>query len=588
MKQGKALLLTAFVSLPFLLALYMTAVSPRPYYLMETDLEAGYYYWTALIFHGERPQGVSHPGTPIHLLGSFILRLFGSEFRLVESTQQVLNVLYLLIGALTSVSLWLFTKYMLDGIPIGWLLLALGIVIAWPPSLTFTNYFCSDSFVIAWGLPTVTLFWSSLRDKTFRRPKALLCGVGIGLCTATKMTFLPLAGAITFGYAVNQIVKHSGTQSRWQSVTNVLVVPLTAMVTFAVLTLPVWHSLPDLLWLLRVHTAGRRPNLELFVDSFNVLSQVAWPLTLIFLTAPVAFIWLALQLYSYERADPGNSRIDFDWISACLFLAIMVGYFLSLMGTPPSERFHDTGITLRWLSPTVLVFPFLLVFCFKACEKLYATWWIQHYKLQVLFCVLAVVVVGVSISTHFAHRQGWIVETRARAEEGAQALNQLAGADARVAFWDGSPGTTFGPASFHFWGNSRYAAGYFSDELLSAFPRHSHFYLRELTKQRWEKLALVDRKDSGGALRQTIKSLLTRGGQVWTNWFPRPEYTMRTRELVSGENKSIEVSSILVLDQEETERVGIHNILAAVRERFGLEKVRVMSIAGNNFYVLGR
>lgn len=588
MKQGKALVLAAFISLPFLLALYMTAVSSRAYYLMETDLEAGYYYWTALIFHGERPQGVSHPGTPIHLLGSFILWLFGSQFKLVESTQAVLNVLYLLIGALTSVSLWLFTKYMLDGIPVGWSLLALGIVVAWPPSLTFTNYFCSDSFVIAWGIPTIALFWSSLGDKTFRRPKALLCGVGIGLCTATKMTFLPLAGAITLGYAVNQIVKYSGTQSRRQSVTNVLVVPLTAMVTFAVLTLPVWHLLPDILWLLRVHTAGRRPNVELFVGSFNVLSQVAWPLTLIFLTASVAFIWLALQLYSYERAQPGSSRIDFDWVSACLFLAIMVGYFLSLMGTPPTERFRDTGITLRWLSPTVLVFPFLLVFCFKVCQKLYPTSWTQNDKLQALFCVLAVVVVGVSISGHLARRQAWIVETRARAEEGVRTLNRLAGRDTRVAFWDGSPGTTFGPASFHFWGNSRYAAGYFGDELLSVFPRYSHFYLRELARQRWEKPAPVDRRDSEGALRKTIKSVLRWGSRVWTYSFPPPEYTIRARELVSGENKSIEVSSILVLDQEETALLGIHDILAAVRDRFGLEKVGVMSIGGNNFYVLGR
>ncbi len=88
-----------------------------------------------------------------------------------------------------------FVWLVLRKTPLGISMLSIASVFVWPPFLRSMNHFGSESFIVAFGLPTIAVFWKSLELSGVLQKRLLFgCGMWTGLCLAAKMTFslLPL------------------------------------------------------------------------------------------------------------------------------------------------------------------------------------------------------------------------------------------------------------------------------------------------------------------------------------------------------------------------------------------------------------
>jgi hypothetical protein len=541
---------------------YTTFLAPRPYYVTDIDSEQDYYYNARLAAHG-LPLSVHHPGTPIHLLGRVILAGVGEE---LEHTQRFHDVAYLAAALATALAIVLFVRLAARDESFGVTLLALSCVLAWPTTLTYLNNFGADSFIVAAGLPTLACFWLSLTRPLARaRIPLLWTGVGLGVCLAVKMTFAPLVAAVGAATLVRSWTGTSGGRGRFHGI-----LPLAAGLAAGYLTamLPIWGRLTLVWWRL-----FQRPDvvpqgggfLADMVTSLGVMGA-ANPLLL---GVTAAALVLAAVLAGRAVAAGGASRAEFDFVAGGVLLAVLAlgfGYTAAASATIMPDA--EPGVRLRNMSPAVLIIPFAILYGARWFRSRIPT------AVQLGLAAVAIGMVGVGIGRHVAARTKFIEARQRRIESTRARIDQFVEGDRRVAFWTAWDQDYLGPASFHFWGNYRYANHAFDRVLAEHFPKYAFVRLRNIERQADPPPASTSKSRYGWL-----------GDAYWgfQGWLlrDRPSYR-ELDEMISGQSERLPIGAIALPTRElaEIPSLGATGLTTLAKDQFGEPRVWTEQVAG--------
>jgi hypothetical protein len=556
---------------------YTTFVAPRPYYVTDIDSEQDYYY-NAQMAASHLALSVHHPGTPVHQLGRVILAVVGPE---LEHTQHFLDVAYLVAALASAIAIATFMRLVMRDEPSGASLLALACVLAWPPFLTYLNNFGTDSFIVAAGLPTLAWFWVSLSRPIGRARGALIsAGVGLGVCLALKMTFVPVAAAIGGTALVRAWIRAPRDRSLSHRARAALVeiTPLvgSALVAYLAVTTPIWGRL-SLIWWQTVRRPDAFPQGEGFLGDFlKTLTVVieANPL-LVSVVGAVILLLAVLVLAEIRRLAAGRGSHkgapgdEFDFLAGGVLLGLLALGFAYTVAASAGivASYSEAGIQLRNISPTALFIPFALAYCARWARArvsagAWRAWWVQA-----ALATIAGVVLAWGITRYLVFRREFIHDRVRRIEVTRSRLDRLSDGPRRVAFWTGSDQDFLGPASFHFWGNYRYANNQFDRPVLEQFPKYAFLRLRNIERQnrpagpppapsRYGRIGELYRSFMGWLLRD------------------RPYY----RDLggtITGEAEGIRVSAIAFPARElhQVPSMSLIDLEALVARRFGNPRV---------------
>lgn len=581
---------------PVVFALYVTFLVPRPCYIIDTDLEHDYYYNARLLYAGLPVVTYNHPGTPIYYLGRLIILITGPD---VEAVQLFFNVAYFVVALATAASLCIFAYLLLKGIPIGTSIMVLGSIVAWPSFLTYMNYFGSESFIVVLGLLTIALFWKTLTAHNTPDKLALfLCGIGVGACLATKMSFLPVSLALLAGCLTHILVstRHNGLRNGYSGagwltrrMTRLLIMPFGAALSYFILTAPILWALPSL-WattVLRGAVFGAKDPDILFrlLFNFSLLFKTSLPLAILLIAATGAFLCLFAK-YIYRRLRWGKSLRshglvdvpEFDYISGGVFLLLMLLGFVFTM----CAEVHlgpDAGVGLRQVAPSALVVPFLILYCYQLNQ---AKWIAGTRRSQVILAIAGVVVVTFAVIIHVDNRHEFITSREAQIVTITSELTELRYPDTRIAYW--GPAHLFGQASFHFWGNYRYASNSFDRLLLERYPEYAFFRLREVPRI----LGTPEPSEVRAKPYITLKGWYITLEGYWHKIFPPPCLGESTNEVITGETQGVKVSIIAFprSAQRELREATLSQLLALLQSRFGTLSYRIQCIEGTDWVII--
>jgi len=602
-KQQRILLAAAFLA-PLIFFLHTTYIVPRPYYLMYAveDIEHNYYYVGRLLHAGQPIPVVDafHPGTPIYYLSRLMLSISGTG---VELVQRFFNLSYFVVSLVTAASLCAFVFMLLKDVPIGISTLALASVVTWPPFLRYLNCFGSTSFLVAVGVPTIALFWSNLENG--RRPnnaKLFLCGLGIGVCLATKLSFVPVALVLLTASSFQIVLSIGHNRGTWRSL---FLMPIGSAFSFLLLTAPVFTRLPRIMIeiFFRYDIRMARKNLLAgFFQNFNWLLKDALPFVLLLIAAVATSICLVAR-YVYLRmiasSGTGTYRMvrsedeGFDYLSGGVFLALMM---LGLLYTTSAATEGDVvEKAFRNVTPTALFVPFLILYCYRLSRATGTSPAMNTMIPQALMVVAAVGLATSAIVIHLDRRDAYMKDRKAKIEGTMARFEMLAQSGTRIAVYDDEDRPVLGEASFHFWGNFNYANGLFDQMLLEGFRKYAYFRLREIDRIVRERYGEQEVASGGnGSERgQPIhrSKLYSLGRAIYRSWhkrFPLPSVN-RSNEIVAGERYGVKVSIIAFVEEEgaaKLEKTNMSELLHLIQERFGPPRVWKESIEGIDWVII--
>ncbi len=594
-KQWVLLLLAVLVPMGFFV--YTTFLEPRPYYIFCGDTEHTYYYNVRLLHAGLPLIGHHHPGTPVFYLGYFIMLATGPA---VEAAQPFFNVAYLVIALATAASLCVFVWLLLKDAPMGVSILTLASIVAWPSFMTYMNYFGANSFVVPLGLLTIAIFWKSLENgKRPDKRKLFLCGIGLGMCLATKLCFLPVVAALLVAGSfrvLHSILANMQDKQRpttyWltKKLMPVFIMPLGAAISFLALTVPIIWSLPDA-FMYAFRWAGVDPlmlnRLGPFLHTLDLPIKVSLPLAVLIMAATGAFVYL-LAAYVYCRLMASRSarfyRVmgtgGFDYLSGGVFILLMLLAFVFTMAATASALTFagEPGAKLRNVAPSALFIPFLILYCHRLSHTRGTSTTIKAMTPQVLLAIAGLVVVTFAVIVHLDNRQEHIERHQVRIASTIESLDTLRHPGTRIAFWPSGP-NGFGEVSFHFWGNYSYANDSFDEWLLERYPEYTLFRATEV--QRLLTGTEPDKKEDRSEERRRLLD-------YWYEVFPPPRHHERTDEVITGETHGVRVSLIAfpknrVIDLGETT---LSQLLALIESRFGTATLWTQSIGGIDWVII--
>ncbi len=196
-----------------MIAFWLT-LADLPSYWFNTDPAAWYFLDSLAPFKGKPYLYVDHPGTPVHLIGTFLLAptypLFGSSQKLVAyfiaepETFFVLAHGFLLVMHLLTV--WLLYRTSLHGLGGESRFTALALSLMYfavhPQGFSSLVYWSHNSFNFIFG--TLWLLWLYREAQTGRisRAKGFLLGLAAGALVTTQLYLLPwlAGGALTAAF----------------------------------------------------------------------------------------------------------------------------------------------------------------------------------------------------------------------------------------------------------------------------------------------------------------------------------------------------------------------------------------------------
>jgi hypothetical protein len=564
--------LLALGALPIVAWVYLLDVAPRPFYIAEYDAEHLTYYSALLLNAGRAPIDLHNPGFVLDYVAAAVLALKGTGF---EDPQALFTAGHLLTALLTSLSLVVVGRFLLKRLSPGDAALALAPLLAWPSFLVFFEYFDPVCLQAVVGLPTVAIFWSSLEtDGPARLRRLLLAGLALGVCLATKLTFLPVAVAM-FVTTATSIGRRGG--SILERLTPILMLASGTIASFVLLAVPVLGEVPARTLLPLLSSDDIRPPWWQPLDvlsGWKVLIAASWPSAILIIAAAATFVFQLAR--GRRKPRPGLPHAG----QAACFLALMLIALVYTMASDGGE-----GSQLRNSYPSALCVPFLVIYGLGwsgAPERRRGL--MTTRTAQVALIVLAAAIVARPVVLRMEARWAFI-ETQTRIiSETHDRLAGLRRSGGRIAVWDGSPGALFGEASFHYWGNYKYAADRFDDALVRRYPDSTFFRLREVRPILRGAYAVNPPPAASAAALPSPGSAFGWPGRVWRRIFPhRDPPADRTDALVAGEASGVDVSLIAFPADEGTEELaGVSDteLLALISQRFGQASLRRETIAG--------
>jgi hypothetical protein len=220
------------------------------------------------------------------------------------------------------------------------------------------------------------------------------------------------------------------------------------------------------------------------------------------------------------------------------------------------------------MSPTALIIPFAVLYC--------ARWFRSRMPagMRLGLAAIAIGMVGLGIWRHTTARAEFIRIREQRIEATRARIDQLVEGNRRVAFWTGWDQDYLGPASFHFWGNYRYANHAFDRVLAEYFPKYAFLRLRNIERQADPLPASASRSRYGrlGDLYWGFQEWLLRD---------RPGYR-ELDEAISGQSEQVPISAIVLPTRElaEIPSRGVAGLTALAKAEYGEPRVWTEDVAG--------
>ncbi len=571
-------------SLVFLavMACYLGVSHPRPYFVTEIDLEHDYLYNAKLVHQGRPIAGIHHPGTPVYHLGALLLRLTGDE---PAHTQRFFDAGYACILVANAAAILFFAGTVLRQCPLGVSILSVSTVFAWPPFLLYTNHFGADSFVPAAGLTLLALLWRALRTDAPLGARALfLCGLSGGLCLAIKTSFLPVVFA-----AAAAGVAHVWTGRRARGLHpmawTAAAMPGGILLGYLVCTATILKRLP-LVWSRSLDRADTRPPGGV-LTSLAHSARLVWgfnPLLLVLgmgAIAAFAFVWIAAWRRGTLSTDVASSAGGgFDGKSAGLFVLLATAGWLYTLAAAAGDWGPSAESRLRNVTPSAIVLPFAV-----ACAwRLAAAADLQAWTGRAARATLGVAGAGLlawSVARHVTNREVMLREHIARQQAVRASLELAARGPGRIAFW-----TRYldhlGEASFHFWGNYRYAYSVFDDALLRAYPCCTLLRLRDIG-------AAASTASQTSARRQSRYGKL--GDMAWAfrKWLTQaPDPYAHVRQTFAGaaELGSVSLAAFPMTEYKELAGAGDPGLRAALEAKWPAVEESKERVAGEDWELL--
>lgn len=297
LRENRLALLPA---LPLLIVWIFWAFHPG--YWFSTDPAAWYFLDSLAPFAGKPYTYVDHPGTPVHLIGTFLLGLtlplFGSPQKLIayfiaepETFFVMANGFLLAMNLLTAFLFYrIATKTLQRDQPLTALALSLMYFSIHPHGFDSLTYWSHNSFNFIFG--TLWLLWLYHETQTgcISRKKGFLLGLAAGALVTTQLYLLPwLAG----GAATVFFLTLLRDKSLPIALLDGLVFSTGGILGAVLLMLPAYAALPRLLdWLLRlIGSQGVYGTGEAGLYSLQLI-----PLSLVFWSQHAPMLMTALFL----------------------------------------------------------------------------------------------------------------------------------------------------------------------------------------------------------------------------------------------------------------------------------------------------
>ena len=449
--------LIAVAGAPTLFVFWLTTFAyERPYYIYGID-DGAYYYWPMLLAVGEQLGPLSHPGTPIVYLGHLLLGITSTS---LERVQEFMDLSHLISALATSAAISFFSFRLLRRLEWGWRLLAIAAIVAWPTSLTYSNYLGPDAFIVAVGLPTLTALWMAISD-TLRRARWMLWhGLGLGTCLAVKLSFLPFSIACVVAWlALAKLSRDDGPEGS----PRVIRTAFAAIGGFALWMLPVIPRWPDLARnVLNTPESSGVGNLFAIMRFLTAESPAYLGIAVLIMGSLVVGVRLRRAAERTDDVSASTRRVK-----SVLLGAMSILFLIVLGGSTQSLAYEDPGVVVRNASPLALVLPFLVL---HASERLTLP---SFGSLLMGACAVSFWVQ--SLAAYVDFRSDLIRAATSVQADVYERMSDLSHTG-RLAFWPNYDDLTGEPA-FHLEGNLSYGSSRFDDLLAERFPRYTIFRL---------------------------------------------------------------------------------------------------------------
>ncbi len=594
--NGRWYLAAAAAAFPLLFVLHSRLVSPRPYSISEIDIEQDYYYNARLLARG-LPMGSSHhPGTPIYLFSSYLLRISGVE---LENTQRFFSVAYWVVAVASAAVIVYFCLTVLRTVRPWDAAMAVALLFSWPPVLSYWTYYGADSWSFSLSLLMVSLFWNDISCRSRSTTRAMLCGMVAGVGLAVKMTFLPLvlslllAEVVRVTMAMRQTSRDGGggrKKGLREMGAHSAVLTAALAGTYFAATAPILGRLAGL-WYDTFHRPDVKPPAGEFGASLasTVTALWGWNPALVvagsFVIVAFVFTGVSLTATSLRRASKNETAplVDgkeyFDYAAGGVFLfALLLALFYTLASSAGVTPGAELGIRLRNTAPSALVLPMMILFIERARRGASLAWLGRKTtSCLAMLGAVAFILAWVAIS---GHRQSFVATRSARSREVRRRLVPPPEGPHRIAFWTGAADDHLGEVSFHFWGNYRYGHDQFDEELLQRFPGHALLRLRDMARIRDASLADAPR----GRPTSRYGKL---GDLAWEIMHWVSPYR-RELALVTGEDMRVRPSTLAFAESQlfELRGVALQAYVEALEKRFGPLRLEKKVIAGERWIIL--
>jgi len=363
----------------------------HPGYWFSTDPAAWYFLDSLAPFAGKPYTYVDHPGTPVHLIGSFLLGLtlpfFGNRERLITyfiaepETFFIMANFFLLAMNLMTVTLFFRTAtktLQKDKILTG-LMLSLMYFAIHPQAFSSLTYWSHNSFNFIFG--TLWLLWLYREAQTgaISPQKGFWLGLAAGALVTTQLYLLPwLAGGVTTVFFLT-LFREKLLRA---AIKDGLAFSAGGISGIAILLLPAYKALPNLLgWLARlissegVYGTGETGfySLPLIPLSLKFWSQYT-PLLMAALLLTLSLT--GLSLWKARRSNLTLSPAD---LALIIGLTLQVILLILVLG----KFFYR----LRYVLALAALLPVLAMLALKLAEQAHLR--INWFK-RIAFAVLLV------------------------------------------------------------------------------------------------------------------------------------------------------------------------------------------------------
>lgn len=370
---------------------YKVFIHPRPYWILFYDPELVYFYDGLALSEGRLPfRTIPHPGVPINLVSSTLLRL--TDYGPFEIDNfRVLGYIVSLIFIIAMAFFLLRTLF--RNLPIMIQVAGLLTYFIHPHALLYNNIYSPEMFYFPAASLLLIALWGGDWDE-FSYKRTSLIGLATGLCCAIKFTFLPFAFALVISLL---LTPHANFLEKAKVASIGLIGTSLGFFVATLIEAPLYPKMFRWLWLFTIHKgpylSGPVGIPDLAIISKNIYKAMfrgkVWNVWIVMCSA----VFLVCLLREYSSKRHLSRRLIF--LTSFGFVALLASYVLAI---------PKASMGLRYLLPTAIV----AVLFYALSMRLAPSKWI--FKLQIPILILVLLLMTKNIGMDLNHHRRIIRE----------------------------------------------------------------------------------------------------------------------------------------------------------------------------------